>query len=59
RERILEVVLGWAQDPVPRKSTPGPLFDRAVAEIYGEFDLLRRLNDPSHLYLLCEVCRLR
>jgi protease-4 len=59
RERILEIVLGWAQAPVPRKSTPGTLFDRAVAEIYTELDLLRRLNDPSHLYLLCEVCRLR
>lgn len=59
RERILEIVLGAVQSSQAPRSTPATLFDRAVAEIYTGLDVLRRLNDPSHLYLLCEVCRLR
>lgn len=59
RDRILEIVLDSAQSSPAQKSTPVTLFDRAVAEIYSELDVLRRLNDPSNLYLLCEVCRLR
>jgi len=59
RERILEIVLGAVQSSQAPRSMPATLFDRAVAEIYTGLDVLRRLNDPSHLYLLCEVCRLR
>ncbi|MEE9254158.1 MAG: signal peptide peptidase SppA [Pseudomonadales bacterium] len=59
RERILETLFGSAQGFVRVASKPVGLIDRALAEIYTELDALRRLNDPSHLYLLCDMCRLR
>lgn len=59
RERVLETLFGSAQGFLRDASEPAGLVDRAVTEIYTQLDTLWRLNDPSHLYLLCDVCRLR
>jgi protease-4 len=59
RERILDIIFGSAQSFEKHASRPLALFDRALNELADQLVTLRRLNDPSHLYLLCEICQIR